>query len=110
MERGVWGWAGHPHSESAVAIPLENKVLAFIAFSRHSCVESAGLWMCSQYSCFAATAEVWTLASKPGEVVTCLPCLRAWGCYIYGPASHCFIGFSPNCSHLLGFYAPPPPH
>lgn len=26
---------------------------------------------------------------------------KSWGHQIYGPANHCFIGSSPNCSHLL---------
>lgn len=26
---------------------------------------------------------------------------KSWGCYVYGPANHYFIGFSPNCSLLL---------
>lgn len=68
----IWGWVGHPHSKGEVAILLENKALAFIAFSRHVCVGSAGIWMYSHYSCFAVTAEVCTLRSKPEEAVTCL--------------------------------------
>lgn len=32
---------------------------------------------------------------------------KSWGRYIYGPANHCFIGFSLNCSHLLALLFPP---
>lgn len=60
---GIWGQAGHPHSYikgKGVAIPLENKALAFIAFSRHTCV-----WGLLAYVC-VLTIAVLLLLQKSG--------------------------------------------
>lgn len=103
---GIWGWAGHPHSKGEVAILLENKALAFIAFSRPTCVGSAGIWMCSHCSCFAVTAEVWTLGSKPEEAVTCLPCLRAAGVIYVDLQITALLGFHLTALICWLFYFP----
>lgn len=103
---GIWGWAEHAHSKGEVAILLENKALAFIAFSRHTCVGSAGIWMCSHCSCFAVTAEVWTLGSKPEEAVTCLPCLRAGGVIYMDLQITALLGFHLTALICWLFYFP----
>lgn len=98
--------------DGGIPIPLDSKAVAFLTSSRHTLL---GLLVCGHVlttvcSCFAATADVWTLPvlklTGPSLGVLAFLAKEVGNTYTHTYIHTFFIRFSPNWTHFLAFFYP----